>query len=53
VLDMSQIDTGWQTPQPNDALVQSIRAGYEIVDIDFPIVLLHKDRPVLPICATH
>ncbi|MGZ4625521.1 MAG: DUF2079 domain-containing protein [Kineosporiaceae bacterium] len=53
VLDMSQIDTGWQTPKPNAALAISLRNGYRIVDIDYPIVLLHKDRPVLRICSTH
>ena len=53
VLDMSQVDSGWQTPPPNAALAQTLKAGYTIVDIDYPIVLLHRDGPVLPICRTH
>jgi uncharacterized membrane protein len=52
VLDMSQKETGWQTPKPNAALAQSLADGFVIVDIDYPIVLLHRDRPVLPICST-
>ena len=53
VLDMSQLDTGWQTPRPNAALGISLRRGYRIVDIDYPIVVLHSDGPVRPICRTH
>jgi uncharacterized membrane protein len=53
VLDMSQKDTGWQTPNPNAALAISQNRGFRIVTIDYPVVLLHRDGPVQPICRTH
>jgi uncharacterized membrane protein len=52
VLDMSQLDTGWQTPKPPAALAMSLASGFRIVTIDYPVVLLHKDGPVQPICRT-
>jgi uncharacterized membrane protein len=50
VIDMYQKETGWQGPPPAIALRQVQARGYEIVSWRGPIVLLHKDRPVDPIC---
>jgi hypothetical protein len=50
VLDLSQKDTGWQTPAPSEALRVSLSNGYKVVAARGVVVLLHKDRPIAPIC---
>ena len=50
ILDMSQKDTGWQSPTPQEALRVSISNGYRVVVRKGSAVLLHKDQPVAPIC---
>lgn len=50
VIDLYQKETGWQGPPPAIALKQVQDAGYEIVSWKGPIVLLHKDQPVAPLC---
>jgi hypothetical protein len=31
-------------------MIMSVRAGYRVVSVRGPIVLLHRDRPVDPRC---
>jgi hypothetical protein len=50
VLDMYQEETGWQGGPPSTARAKAEAQGYRIVSWRGPIVLLHKDRPVDPLC---
>jgi uncharacterized membrane protein len=50
VLDMSQPDTGWQSPLPGEALRISEINGYVPVAWVGSVVLLHKNQPIAPIC---
>ncbi|MDQ1287738.1 MAG: hypothetical protein QG622_1303 [Actinomycetota bacterium] len=50
VIDMYQKETGWQTPPPALALDRLEREGFEIVSWRGPIVLLHRDVPIDPVC---
>jgi uncharacterized membrane protein len=50
ILDMNQKETGWQAPAPAVALDLSQKNGFQIVSWKWPIVLLHKDRPIAPLC---
>jgi hypothetical protein len=50
VIDMYSKEVGWQGPPPAIALAKVQKAGYEIVSWQGPIVLLHKDQPVVPLC---
>ncbi|HEX2808577.1 MAG TPA: DUF2079 domain-containing protein [Kineosporiaceae bacterium] len=50
IVDMNQKETGWQAPAPAIAVDISLKNGYRIVSWEGPIVLLHKDRPIAPIC---
>jgi hypothetical protein len=50
VIDVSQRVTGWQAPEPADALAISEVHGYRPVAWRGVVVLLHKDQPVAPIC---
>jgi uncharacterized membrane protein len=50
ILDMNQKETGWQSPAPSVALDLSQKNGFQIVSWKWPVVLLHKDRTIAPIC---
>jgi hypothetical protein len=50
IIDMYQKETGWQGSPPAIALKRVQAQGYEIVSWKGPIVLLHKDQPVAPVC---
>ena len=52
VLDLSpsRKDTGWQGDPPAVALSAAEQRGYAISWQEGPIVLLHKDQPVAPLC---
>ena len=51
LIDVSQTQTGWLTPAPVDAMVRTVAAGYRVVSVKGPIVLLHRDGPVDPRCT--
>jgi uncharacterized membrane protein len=51
LIDVSQTQTGWLTPAPVDAMVRTVAAGYRVVSVRGPIVLLHRDGPVDPRCT--
>jgi hypothetical protein len=50
VLDMTMKETGWQMPAPAVALTIEQQRGYRIVSWQWPIVLMHKDRSIVPLC---
>jgi hypothetical protein len=51
LIDVSQKETGWLTPKPVDAMIVTVRAGYRVVSVKGPIVLLHRDQSVDPRCT--
>jgi uncharacterized membrane protein len=51
LIDVSQTETGWLTPAPVDAMVRTVAAGYRVISVKGPIVLLHRDGPVDPRCT--
>ncbi|MFB9070025.1 hypothetical protein ACFFX0_01965 [Citricoccus parietis] len=45
---------GWDPLTPDEALDRAERLGYEVVtEDDHGIWVLHRDRPVDPVCATY
>jgi uncharacterized membrane protein len=50
IVDMTMKETGWQTPAPALAVAMELDRGYKIVSWTWPVVLMHKDQPVAPIC---
>jgi hypothetical protein len=50
IVDMNQPNTGWQSPTPALAVDLSLANGFTIVSWKWPIVLMHKDQPINPIC---
>jgi len=50
IIDLNQKETGWEGPLPALALAQKRQDGYQVFSWKGPIVLLHKDQPVAPIC---
>jgi len=50
ILDLAMKETGWQGPPPIRAMVDKVAAGYQIVSWQWPIVLMHKDQPIAPVC---
>jgi uncharacterized membrane protein len=51
LIDVSQEETGWQSPRPVDAMARTLDAGYRVVSVRGPIVLLHRDAPIDARCT--
>jgi hypothetical protein len=51
LIDVSQEETGWRVPRPAEAMARTLDAGYRVVSVRGPIVVLHREASIDARCT--